>query len=96
MVDDRAVSTVAPQALFLLNHPFVLEQARALARRLASQRGDVGAKIDRAYALLYGRPPDADERRIGLASLGSDQPADPAWEAYCQVLLCANEFVYID
>jgi hypothetical protein len=24
------------------------------------------------------------------------QKADAAWEAYCQVLLCANEFIYVD
>src|SRR5262249_59320537 len=34
MVDQRTVSTVAPQALFLLNHQFVWQQSRALARRI--------------------------------------------------------------
>src|SRR5581483_12428477 len=30
-VDRRTISTVAPQALFLLNHPLAKEQAKALA-----------------------------------------------------------------
>ena len=96
MVDRRTVSTVAPQALFLLNNPFVLDQALALARRALSERSTDEERIDRVYALLFGRAPDAEERRIGLDLIAVDGPAEAAWQAYCQVLLCANEFVYID
>ena len=35
VVGRRNVSTVAPQALFLMNNPFVLEQAQAAAKRAA-------------------------------------------------------------
>ena len=35
VVERRNLSTVAPQALFLLNDPFVIELAGALAERLA-------------------------------------------------------------
>ena len=100
MVDKRAVSTVAPQALFLLNSPFVLDQAQALARRVLTQGPDDRARIDFVYALLYGRPPGDEERRIGLEMLGGTgndpQARAAAWEAYCQVLLCANEMIYVD
>ncbi|MBV9123322.1 MAG: hypothetical protein JO112_08195, partial [Planctomycetes bacterium] len=56
--------------------------------------------IRRAYELLYGRPASAEEARLGLAFLAHTQaqgePSAGAWEEYCQVLLCANEFLYVD
>jgi hypothetical protein len=93
--DHRNVSTVAPQALFLMNHPFAKEQAKALARRIMAEKGNDAEKIGRTYVLLYGRPPTEEEVKIGLGLLG---PAanEAGWVEYCQVLLCANEFVYID
>ncbi len=99
MVDARTVSTVAPQALYLLNNPFVLEQAQALARRILGRGPDDRARIDYAYTLLYARPPRDEERQVGLDVLkntASDAERQSAWEAYCQVLLCANEMIYVD
>jgi len=99
MVDTRNVSTVAPQALYLLNSAFVLDQARAFAERLKTVPEE-GPRIDRAYALLYGRPPTDDERRVGRESLAALARAggggDAAWAAYCHVLLCTNEWIYLD
>ncbi len=98
-VDRRTVSTVAPQALFLLNNPFAIEQACALARRVvASAETDTG-RVKGAYAVLFGRPPELEELAIGLELLQASRgprPAEKAWEEYCQVLLCANEFLYVD
>jgi len=97
-VDRRTVSTVAPQALFLLNHPFSREQSAALAERLKKEAPAVSEdRIRRAYALLYGRQPTAEELRIGLQFVsGSPADADLAWREYCQLLMCANEFIYVD
>ena len=95
-VDRRTISTVAPQALFLLNHPFALEQRRELAKRIRAVKGDDGEKISRAYVLLYGRPPSDEEKKIGLDFLKGAGATVQAWEEYCQVLLCANEFIYVD
>ena len=66
----RAVTVGPMQRLYFLNSPFVMEQAEALARRLAkeSPQGD-RARIRRAYSLLYGRPPDSSEIRMGLEYL---------------------------
>jgi hypothetical protein len=94
-VEKRIASTVAPQALFLLNHPFVLGQTRALAKRVLGG-GDTRQRIERVYILLYGRPPGAEELQVGLEFLGRDGAAEGIWEEYCQVLLCANEFIYVD
>ncbi len=102
-VDRRTVSTVAPQSLYLLNNPFVLDQTRALAQRLATEIPDgpnsAIARIQRAYLLLYGRPAGEDETRIAQSFLQRARATakdSAAWEQYCQILLCANEFVYVD
>ena len=96
LVDTRTVSTVAPQALFLLNNPFMLAQTKALARRVLAEAKDDRARVEHAYHLLYARPPLAEEVKIGLNFLGRAGRGEAGWEAYCQVLLCANEFIYID
>jgi hypothetical protein len=96
IIDQRIDSTVAPQALFMLNHPFALEQAKLLAERIQRQEPvDTKGKIERLYVLIYGRPPSEKELAIGLAALQGGSPQE-AWEAYCHILLCANEFVYVD
>jgi len=100
-VDRRTISTVAPQALFLLNDPFVLEQTKSLTKRLLAEKAaNDGERIDKTYVVLYGRPPSDAERVIGEKLLkrfaDRGQKTEAAWEAYCQVLLCANEFIYVD
>jgi hypothetical protein len=101
IIDKRTVSTVAPQALFLLNHPFALEQAKALAQRVLREGpADDAGKVARLYVLLFGRPPSERETQIGLAALARDRESTKAvplaWKEYCQVLLCTNEYLYID
>src|SRR5262249_21944898 len=95
-VAKRTGSTVAPQALLLLNKPLAVEQAKALADRLVASGKDDKARLERAYALLYGRPPTKAEVGIGLGFLKAAGGAAQAWEEYAQVLLCANEFVHVD
>ncbi|HZW30346.1 MAG TPA: DUF1553 domain-containing protein, partial [Isosphaeraceae bacterium] len=98
-VESRSVSTVAPQALFLVNSSFVQAQAQALARRLLDQvPGDETARIDRAYQWLFSRPPRAEEIAIGRSFLAraAARGPDAAWFDYAHVLLCSNELIYID
>ena len=63
-----------PRRLFLMNHPFVIEQSRASARRLLADADldDAGA-TDALYRLALGRPPTERERTIGLAFLASGE-----------------------
>ena len=90
--DKRTVSTVAPQALFLLNHPFVAARVKELAKRVEASGKDESARLAFAYRLLYGRPPTADEEKIATGFL----KAGGGWEGLCKVLVCANEFMYLD
>lgn len=101
IVDERTVSTVAPQALFLLNNSFALEQIAPLVERILTEVGPgERERIELAYELLYGRPPREDEATLGIKFLAVIQArGEPkvaaAWEQYCQALLCANEFIYV-
>jgi mono/diheme cytochrome c family protein len=92
-IEKRTVSTVAPQALFMMNHPFVIESARRLAERVKAANGK--QRVERLYEIVYGRPPTDDESAIGI-ELVKHLPAETAWQSYCQLLLCANEFTYVD
>ncbi len=100
--DGRINSTVAPQALFMMDDPFVLAQTKAIAARVLKEApNDDRARIEWLYRHLYSRMPNSAELKIGLSAMaqpeGSDAHArEAAWDAYCQVLICANEFVYID
>ena len=61
-VERRNVSTVAPQALTLLNGEFVNRQARHFADRLRRDAGAVPeVQITLAYQLALGRSPDRAE-----------------------------------
>jgi hypothetical protein len=93
----RDRTTVAPQALFLMNHPFVLEASRRVLGRadVAGER-TTADRVGRLYRILYGRAPDADEVRLGSAYLDREPASAAAWERYVQALLLANEFVFVD
>ena len=103
VVGRRDASTVAPQALFLLNHPFVLEQARAIAARLLAEpsRAVTPAGSTRAYPRWsLGRPPRPPEARAGhLDFLGCNRrPAvgGGRWALLVQALFASIDFRYVD
>ena len=64
-LSERPTTTVAPQALMLLNDAFVQDQATALARRIADEFPDGAEKpqLRRLWALATGRTPDDEELR---------------------------------
>ncbi|HMF13960.1 MAG TPA: DUF1549 and DUF1553 domain-containing protein, partial [Gemmataceae bacterium] len=97
-VERRDVSTVAPQALFLLNHDFVLSQAKNLADRVTrDEPKDEAARVQRLFQLVFARPATADEMKLAWEYLASPRKgAESAWRDLAHVLLCSNEFVYLD
>ncbi len=83
------------QSLYLMNNPFVIRQAEALAERLLAGPGDDAARLTRAYLLCYSRPPSEKELHNAqefLADYGKKKPGRPAWAALCQALLASAEF----
>src|SRR5207244_3509005 len=105
---QRVTSTTPLQALYLMNNPFVHEQARAFAARLRGEMSDDDGRVERAYLLAFGRPPTPEERAAGvsylaqacsrLAAVGvpTDQQPTLVWESYVRALFLSNEFVYVD
>ena len=99
--EQRRVSTTGPQALTFLNGEFAVKSARGLARRVVRESGaDDAAQVTRAFELVYGRPPRAEEKREALDFLSAqrDEPemdSRPAIEALTPVLLNSNEFFYL-
>ena len=100
VVGRRDASTVAPQALFLLNHPFAIEQARQAARRLLAEaaNADDAGRLERAYRLVLGRPPAAAERRVGLRFVAERSGVAPeeSWAMLFQALFASMDFRYVD
>ena len=71
----RFYTTVPQQALFFLNSPFVVEEARSLAERpYVESSQDDGQRVRRLYRLLLDRLPDADETAAGIAYLRRGAP----------------------
>ena len=95
---ERTVTTVPLQQLFVLNSEFIVRNARALAARLAAVAPDDLSRIQRAFALLYGRPATEREVQLGLSFMAStgNSAGLSAWEQYTHALLSANEFMYVD
>ncbi len=96
VVPRRNESLVSPQALFMLNNPFVLGEAEVLAARYAG-RGDVAVVVRELYEALFARPVSEHELAEGLELLATlGYPADGALAAYIQVLFSSNEFMFVD
>jgi mono/diheme cytochrome c family protein len=91
-VDRRNRSTVAPQALILMNNSTVLFQARKFADRVRAEAGaDPERQVARAFRLALGRAPTREERDESITFVRAD--ADGLAQ-FCHVLLNLNEFVY--
>jgi hypothetical protein len=100
----RAETTVPQQQLFVLNSPFMIEQAKAFAKRLKEEAGaDTEARVRYAFNLAFSRPVGDVELKLAEQYLEGashetekDDNALNRWERYAQVLLGSNEFMYLD
>ncbi len=92
----RTSTTTPLQKLYLLNNPFVAEQAQDFARRLQQETADDLERIRKAYRYLYFRMPAEEEERLGLEFLLADQSDSSHWDRYAQTLLISNEAFYLD
>jgi mono/diheme cytochrome c family protein len=102
---SRPTTTVAPQALMLMNGPQVREWADAFASRVEKEAGD-DARIVRAYLIALGRPPRADEAAAAQAFVtaqtssytAENKPnaAHLALADFAQVVFGLNDFAYVE
>ena len=87
----RNVSTVATQALTLLNNPFVLGQAQLFADRLQEAApNDVAQQIDLAYRIALTRSPTEQEVLVATDLVTSQSLVD-----FTHVMFNLNEFLYM-
>jgi hypothetical protein len=106
-VGERPTTTIAPQALLLMNNPNVRNYAKAFARRVAPKASvSLEGVVKSAYLTAFARLPDAHEFANSVTFLaqqaesyraaGKTDCRELALTDFCQTLLCLNEFVYID
>ena len=102
-IERRAQTSVPQQALFAMNSPFVLEQARALAGLPAVvQTVDPALRVGALFQRVLARQPTASETASSLRFIqAAEQEPLPdlgltAWEQLAQVLLMANESAFVD
>ncbi len=105
---DRIATTVAPQALMMLNSELVLQASDQFAKRLTNEvPADDSTRGARLVRLAYGREPSAGELAeqqtfLKAAEQAFESTADvaarrqAAWSTLCQVMLAANEFIYVN
>jgi mono/diheme cytochrome c family protein len=106
---ERATTTVAPQALFLMNGKLVAENTRHLAEALlADAKLDDAGRVRVAYERAYSRPPTTREAARALdfvrrceealttEKLDEAERRLRAWQSLCRVVLAANEFIYVE
>ena len=105
--ERRPRTTVPQQALFSMNAPFVIEQAKALAARSEVAGAPIqndDARITALFRLAVARVPESAElesARRFLSAVDSapghrDRSQLSRWEQLAQVLLMTNELLFVD
>ena len=102
-VAERPTTTIAPQALHLLNNANMRQYARSFAKRI--ERPSTEESVRLAYRAALSRSPSDEEVKDGVAFIEQEMATYPADAAdrrqraladFCQVVMCLNEFVYVD
>jgi hypothetical protein len=105
----RHITSAATQALYVMNSPFVQDQSKAWAERLAqTPNADDNNRIRRAFVEAFAREPNETELQRSRAFLhdfieaGVAKEADAAarrklaWQSFCQALIASAEFRYLN
>jgi hypothetical protein len=109
---ERRDSTVAPQALHLMNNGMVQHLAEQFAARVQREvGGDPARQIERAYLIALSRPPSEEERQASVDALArltkewaehlaapkeAEEPAARALATFCHALVNSASFLYVD
>ena len=100
---SRSVTNVPTQSLFLMNSPFVTEQAKAAGERVCGDHSDARQRVEALWLHCLSRLPIDAERTMALEFVKNWQaPADDqtvaqdAWSALAQSLMGSAEFRFVD
>jgi hypothetical protein len=80
-----------------MNDPFMLDLAEALADRVAADAASDNptSRIERLYELALGRPPTTAELDVARRFF-ADSSDTRTFAMFCHMVLCTNEFIYVD
>lgn len=111
-IEQRPVTTVPNQALYLMNNSAVHEQSRRLIEQLPTTDptvplDDVVSVVSNLFERLYARQPDAEEIARSIEFLKQTETTLPdvtdprerrlqAWSALCRTLIAGNEFIFVE
>jgi len=89
----RSQTTVPQQALYLMNNPFVLEQADYLAEVVRDQeRVSTEDRVKYLYKLVLAREPRGNEMERTVRYITNKG----SWSQLAQMLMVSNEFLFVD
>jgi hypothetical protein len=93
---QRNLTTVAPQALFLMNGPMLQEAARLIeAMKEIQQPTTLQEKTQAVYRILFQRLPNEHEVQLAEKYLGQ-VPDKERWIDLIHGLMMTNEFAFVD
>ncbi len=99
----RALTTVAPQALFMMNSDFVAQRSKHLAAQVSKPEFDGAARVRSLYLRVVNREPQPGEVDNALSyvtgfakKFGAKRTAADAWFSLARILIASNEFIYVE
>ena len=92
----RSQTTIAPQALHLLNSEFTRDRASQFSKRVLKTSDNQAERIEAAYLIGLGRKPSSREQDACREFLEAESDEETAWLNLCHALFNLNEFVYVD
>ena len=87
----RAQTTLATQALYMMNSAFVMQRAERFAERLVHEASSNHDRLTKAYHEILGRPPVEEERKLVEAFL-AEFTSEEAWATLAHSLLASVDF----
>jgi len=97
----RSSTTVATQALFVMNSPLVIREAKSLTDAVLKQEKQDKRRMEEIYLRVLDRRPDANEIDRGLTYMQSfrkkwnDIDEEKAWTSLTHALMASNEFMFV-
>lgn len=99
-VGQRPITTVAPQALMLLNDRFVRQRSEKIAQRLIEQAIENKQRTERLWQLIYQRSVTQQELAVVIDFLWKQAAAEEtelsAWTSVVRSILNSNECIYVE
>ncbi len=93
---ERMTTTTPNQALLVFNSAWVLARAEKLAAATFPAEQQFESAIDQLHLRLFARHATKNEIETARNFVTQSDDSKDLWKDYCHVLLCSNEFIYID